>query len=43
VPPGERAKVISEVADHARLKLQDPDGGWTLDYTRLRFRAIKPA
>ena len=42
VPEDERRKVIQEVADFARPQLQDRDGGWTLDYTRLRFRAIKP-
>ena len=42
VPEDERRKVIQEVADFARAKLQDRDGGWTLDYRRLRFRAKKP-
>ena len=42
VPEDERRKVIQDVAEFARAKLQDRDGGWTLDYTRLRFRAKRP-
>jgi SAM-dependent methyltransferase len=41
VPEPERPKVIQEVANFARDTLQDDDGGWTLDYTRLRFRAVR--
>ena len=39
VPDDEREDVISDVRDAVRSSLQQPDGGWSLDYVRLRFAA----
>ncbi|HEY2899164.1 MAG TPA: class I SAM-dependent methyltransferase [Polyangia bacterium] len=41
--PAERPAFLAEVQDDLRLALCDADGRWTADYTRVRFRAIKPA
>jgi SAM-dependent methyltransferase len=38
-PPGERAAIKQEVAALSALHLCDADGGWTVDYVRLRFAA----
>lgn len=43
LPPGERGAFLDEVQEDLRPALQGPDGKWTADYTRLRFRAAKPA
>ena len=37
----ERAAVVAEIVDVARPKLQDAAGGWSADYVRLRFAAVK--
>jgi trans-aconitate methyltransferase len=41
--PGDRAPFLDEVQEELRPHLCDSEGRWTADYTRLRFRAIKPA
>ena len=38
-PETRRDAVISDVRDAVRDSLQRPDGGWTVDYVRLRFAA----
>ena len=43
LPPADRPAFLSEVQDDLRPALTDAQGRWTADYTRLRFRAIKPA
>ena len=42
VPEAERAALKDEVAEATRAELMDGDGGWTADYVRLRFAAVKP-
>jgi SAM-dependent methyltransferase len=42
VPEAERDGFLDEVQEYARPDLQGPDGKWMADYTRLRFRAIRP-
>ena len=42
VPPEARAQIIDEVETATRDKLYDPAAGWTVDYVRLRFAAVKP-
>jgi SAM-dependent methyltransferase len=39
VPDGERENMISDVRDAVRTSLQQSDGGWSVDYVRLRFAA----
>jgi trans-aconitate methyltransferase len=39
----ERAAFLDEVEERLRPALRGPDGVWTADYTRLRFRAVLPA
>jgi len=41
VPEAERPAFINEVRDLLAPTLRDPDGRWTVDYVRLRFRAVK--
>lgn len=41
IPAAERAGFLAEVQEDLRPALCGPDGKWTADYTRLRFRAIK--
>jgi SAM-dependent methyltransferase len=42
IPMGERAGFLAEVQEDLRPDLCDAAGTWTADYTRLRFRALKP-
>jgi SAM-dependent methyltransferase len=42
LPPAERPAFLAEVQEDLRPALCDADGKWTADYTRLRFRAVKP-
>lgn len=42
IAPGDRGAFLDEVQEDLRPVLQGPDGKWTADYTRLRFRAVKP-
>ncbi|HUK10129.1 MAG TPA: methyltransferase domain-containing protein [Stellaceae bacterium] len=42
VPPGSRAQIMEEVEAATRDKLYDRDKGWSVDYVRLRFAAVKP-
>lgn len=42
-PEDRRDALIAGVAEAARPVLQQPGGGWTADYVRLRFLAVKPA
>tara|TARA_A100001037_G_scaffold150700_1_gene136098 strand:- start:14496 stop:15290 length:795 start_codon:yes stop_codon:yes gene_type:complete len=39
VPAEERDEIISDVRDASRASLQQADGGWSVDYVRLRFSA----
>ncbi len=41
IPDGERADFIAELTAALRPRLRTP-AGWTLDYVRLRFHALKP-
>ncbi len=41
-PPDERSNLLHEVQESLRPVLCK-DGQWSADYTRLRFRAVKPA
>ena len=43
IDPAERAAFLDEVQEVLRPTLQGPDGKWAADYTRLRFKALKPA
>jgi len=43
VPEGERPRFLAEVADALAPALRRPDGGWVVDYVRLRFAAARPA
>lgn len=38
-----REAVVSGLETDLAPKLKGPDGVWTVDYVRLRFRAVKPA
>lgn len=38
----ERPAFVAEVREALAPRLRTPDGGWTVDYVRLRFAAIKP-
>ena len=42
IPVGERGAFLAEVQEDLRPALCDAKGKWTADYTRLRFRAVKP-
>jgi trans-aconitate methyltransferase len=42
LPEETRSEFLSEVTVALRPHLQGADGRWTVDYTRLRFRAEKP-
>jgi SAM-dependent methyltransferase len=42
IDPAERTAFFAEVQEDLRPALCDAAGKWTADYTRLRFRAIKP-
>jgi len=42
IAPAERGAFLDEVQEDLRPVLQGPDGKWTADYTRLRFKAVKP-
>ena len=41
--PNERAACLEEVRTRLQPTLYREDSGWTADYTRLRFRALRPA
>jgi trans-aconitate methyltransferase len=41
VPLDEQTALVAEVRERVRAQAQLSDGSWTLDYVRLRFRAIK--
>ncbi len=41
-PSGSRAAVKREVEDALRDRLFDPQSGWSVDYVRLRFIALRP-
>lgn len=43
VAPEDRGAFLDEVQEWLRPDLCDDQGQWTADYTRLRFRAVKPA
>lgn len=40
--PELRGEFLAEVQEDLRPELCDTEGRWTADYTRLRFRAVKP-
>ena len=40
-PPAEREPLLAEVSERVRARLQRADGGWVVDYVRLRFRAVR--
>lgn len=42
VPTGVRRDVMDEVEEAVRAQLFNPATGWTADYVRLRFSAVKP-
>ncbi len=42
IPKSLRNEFLNEVQEALRPILSTPEGAWTADYTRLRFRAIKP-
>jgi SAM-dependent methyltransferase len=42
VAPGERRALAEEVEATLAPALRGADGGWTADYVRLRFAAVKP-
>ncbi|MDB5106074.1 MAG: methylase involved in ubiquinone/menaquinone biosynthesis [Fibrobacteres bacterium] len=42
IPGEERAGFLAEVQEDLKPDLCDVAGKWTADYTRLRFRAVKP-
>ena len=42
-PEAEHPDLIAEVEDALADTLRHSDGGWFVDYVRLRFRAVKPA
>lgn len=41
LPPAEHEGFLAEVREAVRPRLQSADGGWTVDYVRLRFRALR--
>ncbi len=42
LPAAERPAYVAEVVAALRPELCDSQGRWTVDYVRLRFRAVKP-
>jgi len=42
LPAGERQAYLDDVRERVQPVLRAPDGTWTADYTRLRFRAVRP-
>lgn len=42
LPVKGRPSFIAEITEELAATLQRPDGRWTVDYTLLRFRAVKP-
>ena len=42
VEQGGRQSFLDEVRGRSESALRDADGGWTLDYVRLRFAAVRP-
>lgn len=42
LPDGERVAFKQAVARRTEATLRQPDGGWRVDYVRLRFKAVKP-
>jgi SAM-dependent methyltransferase len=43
IAPAEWGAFLDEVQEDLRPALRGPDGKWSADYTRLRFRAVKTA
>ncbi len=43
IEPAGRSVFLDEIQEDLRPVLQGPDGKWTADYTRLRFKAVKPS
>ena len=43
LPENQRASAKAEVSNALRAELCDEAGQWTIDYVRLRFKALKPA
>jgi SAM-dependent methyltransferase len=43
LPPEQRPSYVADVRARLEPLLRGADGVWTADYTRLRFRAVKPA
>lgn len=43
LPAEERPRLVDEVEAALAGTLRDDDGRWSVDYVRLRFRAVKPA
>jgi trans-aconitate methyltransferase len=43
LPEAERGAFLAEVQEDLRADQCDGEGKWTADYTRLRWRAVKPA
>lgn len=41
VPPAEQPALIAAVRERVRGQVQRADGGWELDYVRLRFHAVR--
>lgn len=41
--PTDRPAYLAEMMERLRPALMQPDGGWSVDYVRLRFAAMKPA
>lgn len=42
LPAAERPLFVAEISDLVAPQLRRPDGGWIVDYVRLRFAAIRP-
>jgi trans-aconitate methyltransferase len=40
---GDENEFLTEVSDRSRKELLQGDGKWKIDYTRIRFMAVKPA
>lgn len=43
IPEEKRAAEVENILAQIEGELRAPDGSWTADYVRLRFRAVKPA
>ncbi|MEO0499091.1 MAG: methyltransferase domain-containing protein [Pseudomonadota bacterium] len=41
LPAAQKDEIIADAVALLAPQLQDPDGNWTADYVRLRFRAVK--